>query len=57
MQDMKVYILIEDKENETEVRIDGDLETLRGVLHALREDRSLEISRPIENPIPKEAVL
>ncbi len=35
MQGMKIYILIEDKENEAEVRIDGNLETLRGLIYIL----------------------
>jgi hypothetical protein len=35
MQDMKIYILIEDKENEAEVRIDGNLEKLRGLIDAI----------------------
>lgn len=36
MQGMKIYILIEDKENE--IRIDGNLETLRGLLYILRAE-------------------
>jgi hypothetical protein len=36
MQDMKIYILIEGQEKESEVRIDGNLETLRELLNKLR---------------------
>jgi hypothetical protein len=38
MSDTKVYILIEDKKNKTEARIDGDLQVLRGLLYSLQAD-------------------
>ena len=38
MQDLKIYILIEDKEHESEVRIDGNLETLRSLFDVLRTE-------------------
>jgi hypothetical protein len=38
MEGVKVYILVEDKEKGSEVRIDGNLESLRELLSALRKD-------------------
>ena len=38
MQGLRFYILIEDKEKESEVRMDGNLETLRVLLYALRAE-------------------
>jgi hypothetical protein len=38
MQDLRFYLLIEDKEKESEVRIDGNLDTFRVLLYALRAD-------------------
>ncbi|HNC09535.1 MAG TPA: hypothetical protein PLX14_12565 [Anaerolineales bacterium] len=35
MEGIKIYVLIEDKENEAEIRIDGNLETLRGLIYIL----------------------
>lgn len=59
MQDMKIYILIEDKENEAEVRIDGSLETLRGLLCAIRAELAGSapiIAPPAEDPKQVEGV-
>ena len=36
MQDMRFYLLIEDKAKESEVRIDGNLQTFRELIYALR---------------------
>jgi hypothetical protein len=35
MQDLKIYILIEDREKESEVRIDGNFETLRELFYVI----------------------
>ncbi|HAW50769.1 MAG TPA: hypothetical protein DCX54_00335 [Flavobacteriales bacterium] len=44
MRSLKFYILIESKEKESEVRIDGSLETLRELFHTLCAE--------LANPVP-----
>src|SRR5438093_1124830 len=51
MQDLRFYLLIEDKEKESEVRIDGNLETLRELIHALRADLAPVISLRAEGEL------
>jgi hypothetical protein len=38
VQDIRIYILIENKDNDAEVRIDGNLETLRELLYVIRAE-------------------
>jgi len=53
MQDLKIYILIEDKKNESEVRIDGNFEILRELLYSIYAefaDPAPIIALPVEDP-------
>ena len=51
MKKLRFYLLIEDQEKESEVRIDGDVETFRELVKALFAEVAAQ--QPLAQPTPR----